>query len=123
MKLRSLLITLPLVIIALALALANRRGVILSLDPFDTVSPRFAVEMPLFIALFGALIIGMLIGGAVAWTAGFRRRRVLKRSVRIMQRDLAAARTTEPVKTEAAKPAETGTALTVHGSASLPTSR
>ena len=62
MKLRSLLITLPLVIIALALALANRRGVILSLDPFDTVSPRFAVEMPLFIALFGAAASAVAVG-------------------------------------------------------------
>lgn len=115
MKLRNLLITLPVVIVVVALALANRRPVVLSFDPFNAASASNGVELPLFIALFGALIIGILIGGTVAWGAGLKRRRVLKRRVKIVERDLASAQKTSPAP---AAPAP-GTAVTVHGGAAL----
>ncbi|MCF4166079.1 lipopolysaccharide assembly protein LapA domain-containing protein [Zavarzinia compransoris] len=117
MKLRNLLITLPVIIVVVALALANRRPVVLSFDPFNTATAGNGVEVPLFIALFGALIIGILIGGTVAWGAGLKRRRVLKRRVKIVERDLATAQKTAPAE---AAPAP-GTAITVHGGAGLAT--
>lgn len=91
MKLRTLLITLPVIIVVVALALANRLPVRLSVDPFNTTAPAYSIELPLFIVLFVAIFIGILIGGAVAWYAGMKRRHVLKRDYKGLQRELATA--------------------------------
>lgn len=110
MKLRTLLISLPIAIVLVALALANRAPVTLSLDPFAGATPAYAVTMPLFLALFVTLIIGILIGGGIAWFSGLRKRRALGRRVKLMKRDLAAA--TAP---EATPP------ISQHGAGNLPT--
>ncbi|MFA5123145.1 lipopolysaccharide assembly protein LapA domain-containing protein [Zavarzinia sp.] len=102
MKLRTLLITLPIVIVLVALAVANRAPVRLSLDPFGGATSGYAVEMPLFLALFAALLLGVLIGGTVAWGAGLRRRRRLRISNVGLKRDLDRAR----ADVAAAKPAD-----------------
>ncbi|SDB21205.1 lipopolysaccharide assembly protein LapA domain-containing protein [Bauldia litoralis] len=60
-------ILVPLAIIGVVLAVANRHFVTLSFDPFNTVSPAFSVSVPLFVLLFATLAIGVLIGGFAAW--------------------------------------------------------
>ncbi len=62
-----LIILIPLGIILIALALANRASVLLSLDPIRPDTPAASVTVPLFVALFGALIVGIIIGGIAAW--------------------------------------------------------
>ncbi len=62
-----LFVLLPLAIIAVALSVANREAVVLSLDPFGGPSPRWSVELPLFIVLFATLGIGVLLGGIATW--------------------------------------------------------
>ncbi|PWR17733.1 lipopolysaccharide assembly protein LapA domain-containing protein [Zavarzinia compransoris] len=114
MKLRTLLISLPIAVVLIALALANRAPVTLSLDPFAGATPAYAVTMPLFLALFLALIAGILIGGSVAWFSGFRKRRVLRRRVKVMKRDLDAAATA---------PAPPPAPVSQHGSGNLPAVR
>jgi len=114
MKLRTLLITLPVVIVLVALALANRSPVRLSVDPFNTTAPAWSIELPLFVVLFLAIFVGILIGGGVAWVAGMRRRVVLKRDNKGLQRDLAAAQQSAPAPTAAPVP---------HGAANLPVPR
>ena len=66
-RLWTLLIILPLAIILIVLAVANRQTVQLSADPISTAAPLYAVELPLFVALFAALILGVLIGGTAVW--------------------------------------------------------
>ena len=67
-------VVLPLAVVLIALALANRAPVQLSLDPFQPESPALSITVPLFIALFLALMAGVLIGGAASW-AGQRKHR------------------------------------------------
>ena len=60
-------IFLPLAVIVVVFAVANREIITLSFDPFDSVQPAFAVRMPLFILIFVLVGLGVLIGGVAAW--------------------------------------------------------
>lgn len=62
-----LFVVLPLTIVAIALSVANRGAVTLSLDPFGVVSPEWSLSVPLFVLLFVAVGIGVVIGGVAAW--------------------------------------------------------
>lgn len=66
-RLWTLLIVLPLAIVLIVFGVANRQSVQISLDPVSTDAPWFAVNVPLFLALFGALIVGVVIGGVATW--------------------------------------------------------
>lgn len=66
-RLWTLLIVLPLAVILIVFAVANRQAVQISLDPIASDAPWFAVSMPLFVALFLALILGVVIGGIATW--------------------------------------------------------
>lgn len=80
--LRKILATLtlvPLAIVIIALAMANRTSVTVSLDPFDGVQPAYSKTMWLFVPIFIALIVGVLIGGAAAWLAQGKCRRIARR--------------------------------------------
>ena len=61
------IILLPLAIIFVSLAVANRQTVAISLDPFDQGQPAFVLTLPLFALLFAVVIAGVLIGGIAAW--------------------------------------------------------
>lgn len=87
MRLKTLFITLPVALVLVLLAIANRQIVTLSLDPLSS-EPQLALRLPLFLALFASLLVGLLVGGAVAWTSGFHRRRVLIRDKRDLARSL-----------------------------------
>lgn len=71
----SILIGLPLSILAVALAVANRRPVTLSLDPFSPDAPALSVTLPLFAIIFAAVIVGVIAGGIVTWARQGRYRR------------------------------------------------
>jgi uncharacterized integral membrane protein len=62
----------PVATIALLFALANRGWVTVSVDPFSQAAPAYAVELPLFLVMFGALIMGVLIGGVAVWFGRLR---------------------------------------------------
>jgi uncharacterized integral membrane protein len=57
----------PLAGIALLFAVANRRWVTVSFDPFSADAPAYAAELPMFLLIFIALIVGVLIGGTAVW--------------------------------------------------------
>lgn len=61
------LILLPISILVILLAVANRAPVRLSLDPFSEQAPEFSFEAPLYALIFGAVALGVLIGGTAAW--------------------------------------------------------
>jgi uncharacterized membrane protein YciS (DUF1049 family) len=60
-------VLLPLAVIAVALSVANRQVVTLSLDPLGLLGSGWQVSLPLFVLLFAVLAIGVMIGGAAAW--------------------------------------------------------
>jgi uncharacterized integral membrane protein len=64
-KIVAALILVPLAVIIIAFAVANRQVVTVSLDPFGANEP--AVTLPLFALVILLLIIGVLIGGVAAW--------------------------------------------------------
>jgi uncharacterized integral membrane protein len=70
MRLSTWIFGVPVALAAVWIALANRAPVILSLDPFSQESPAISVEMPLYLLLFAAVLIGVLLGGLAI---GFRR--------------------------------------------------
>ncbi len=66
-KIVMALILVPLAVALIAFAVANRRPVLISFDPFDLAHPAFALELPLFAVLLALLLGGVVVGGAAAW--------------------------------------------------------
>lgn len=78
----SILIGLPVAVLIIALAVANRRDVLVSLDPFSPNAPVLAANVPLYAVIFGALIVGVVLGGAVTWVRQGRFRKEARRARR-----------------------------------------
>lgn len=66
-KFVSWLIWLPLAIVFVVIALANKEKVTFSLDPTSKVDPIFAIDIPLFLLLFASIVLGIVLGGIGAW--------------------------------------------------------
>lgn len=60
-------ILLPLAIVLIALAVANREQVAFTLDPFNPGNPALTLHMPLFFLMFATLAVGMVIGSIATW--------------------------------------------------------
>ena len=73
------LILLPVAAVVVALAVANRQAVTLSLDPFNPASPALSLQAPLYLVLFAAVALGIVLGGLGAWTNQGRWRREARR--------------------------------------------
>lgn len=81
----------PLGIVLVALGVANREPLTVSLDPFRPGNPDLSIHPPLFLAFFGVLAAGVLIGGVAAWISQHKTRRALhlaKQDVSRLQREL-----------------------------------
>src|SRR5262245_64005462 len=61
-KLVAALILVPISVLLVALAVVNRKPVMLGLNPFDA-NAGFGIEAPLFLFLLGAFALGLVIGG------------------------------------------------------------
>ncbi|MCJ8508003.1 YhcB family protein [Rhizobium lemnae] len=68
-KIVSLVIFVPLAIMLIVLCVANREPVRLALNPFQPSDTVLSVTGPLFLMLFLALLVGMLIGAVGTWFA------------------------------------------------------
>ena len=69
------LILLPVAILIVLLAVANRAPVTLSLDPFSQEAPEFAFQLPLFAVIFAAVMLGVVIGDTATWLAQGKNRK------------------------------------------------
>ena len=65
-KLVAALILVPLGVLLVALAVVNRKQVVLGLNPFDA-NAGFGIEAPLFLFLLGAFALGLVVGGIATW--------------------------------------------------------
>ena len=89
------LILFPIAILVVLLAVANRGPVTLSLDPFSREAPEIAFTVPLFALIFGAVMLGVILGGMAAWLAQGKHRRAerrYKREARRLRADTARPR-------------------------------
>jgi uncharacterized integral membrane protein len=66
-KIVTALIVVPLAVIIIAFAVANRQMVTVSFDPTSSTNPAYAATVPLFVLIFIVIIVGVVIGGAAAW--------------------------------------------------------
>jgi uncharacterized integral membrane protein len=79
-KIVSALILVPLAIVLITFAVANRQIVIVSLDPFDQAHPAVAVALPLFALILALIIGGVVVGGIAAWLKQSKWRRAARRA-------------------------------------------
>jgi len=73
------LILLPIAILVVLLAVANRAPVTLSFDPFSQEAPEFSTQLPLFAVIFAAIMLGVVIGGTATWLAQSKHRKARRR--------------------------------------------
>ena len=103
-KIVTAIIVVPLAVVIIAFAVANRQTVTVSFDPLSAADPAYSLVLPLFVVLFAALILGVVIGGAASWLRQDRWRRKARRldgEIRSLHREHDALRrrveNTEPV--------------------------
>ncbi|MDZ5697195.1 MULTISPECIES: lipopolysaccharide assembly protein LapA domain-containing protein [Phyllobacteriaceae] len=80
------LVFIPLAVILIALAVANRAAVPFTLDPFNPGNPALSVELPLFVYLFAAIVIGMIVGSIATWFRQGRYRRIARERTQEVER-------------------------------------
>jgi uncharacterized integral membrane protein len=68
----------PLAIILVALAVANRGSVAFTVDPFNPGNPGLTWQMPLFVLLFAAVALGMIVGSIATWARQGRYRKLAR---------------------------------------------
>ena len=70
-KFLTAVVLIPLGLIFIIFAVANRHLVTVSFDPFNSTDPSVAVTLPLFVVIIGVAILGVAAGGCATW---FRQR-------------------------------------------------
>ncbi|MBX9711273.1 MAG: LapA family protein [Xanthobacteraceae bacterium] len=78
-KILKTLVIMPLALLLLAFAVANRQLVMVSFDPFDSSDSSLALTLPLFIVIIAAAILGVIAGGIATWFGQRRWRRAARR--------------------------------------------
>jgi uncharacterized integral membrane protein len=84
-RLLNWFVLLPLAVVIVLFAVANRTWVTVSFDPFEGKESPLTLYVPLFIVIFAALIVGIVIGGLVSLARQWR----LWRASRAAQDELA----------------------------------
>ena len=77
-KFVNALVVIPLGIIFVIFAVANRHLVTVSFDPFNSTTPVVAVTLPLFVMIIAVAIIGVAAGGMATWFRQGRWRRAAR---------------------------------------------
>jgi uncharacterized integral membrane protein len=80
-------VLIPLGLIFVVFAVANRHLVTVSFDPFNSTDPSIAVTLPLFVVIIAVAIAGVAAGGTATW---FRQRH-WRRAARQHEADARAA--------------------------------
>lgn len=78
-KIVAALILVPLAVVIIAFAVANRQIVTVSFDPFSAERPAASLTLPLFALIIVLLVIGVLVGGTAAWLRQAKWRRTARR--------------------------------------------
>ena len=73
-----LVVVVPLAVVAVVLSVANRQAVTFSVDPFGLTASALSLTAPLFVVLFAAIAVGVLVGGIATWLGQGRWRRLAR---------------------------------------------
>ena len=71
-------VVVPLAIILVALAVANREAASFTMDPFNPGNPALTLQAPLFVLLFVALGLGVIVGSLATWLKQGRYRKIAR---------------------------------------------
>ena len=100
-KFLTALVLIPLGVVFIVFAIANRHLVTVSFDPFNA-DPSAGVRLPLFVVIIAVAILGVIAGGMATW---FRQRH-WRRAARRHEADAREARTQlDDLRGRAMKPA------------------
>ena len=80
------LLLLPVAVVVVLLAVANRGPVTFSFDPTAKGAPELSVTMPLFALILGSVVLGVILGGVGSWLASGKHRRARRNSSREINR-------------------------------------
>ena len=94
-KILTAIVVIPLLVIVVGFAVANRQAVTISFDPFSATQPAYAVTLPLFVVIFILVILGVIVGGVATWLRQNSWRRSARRldaEVRALHEEMSAMR-------------------------------
>src|ERR1700736_1401421 len=77
-KFFTAVVLIPLGLIFIVFAVANRHLVTVSFDPFNSTDPSVAVTLPLFVVIIAVAIAGVVAGGSATWVRQRRGRRAAR---------------------------------------------
>jgi uncharacterized integral membrane protein len=77
-KLLTAVIVIPLFVLFVVFAVANRHEVTVSFDPFNSTDPSLARSMPLFVLIIAVAMLGVVVGGCATWVGQRRWRRMAR---------------------------------------------
>jgi len=77
-KFLSAVILIPLGLIFIVFAVANRHFVTVSFDPFNSTDPPIQFSLPLFAIIIAVAILGVVAGGSATWFGQRRWRRAAR---------------------------------------------
>jgi uncharacterized integral membrane protein len=78
-KFFTAVVVIPLGVIFVVFAVANRHLVTVSFDPFNSTDPSVSVRLPLFIVIIAMAMIGVVAGSSMTWFRQRRWRRAARR--------------------------------------------
>jgi uncharacterized integral membrane protein len=96
------IVVVPVAVVLIALAVANRELVSFTLNPFNPGDPAMTLNAPLFAFLFAALAVGVVIGGCATWVRQGRYRRIARERSREADRLKARAEEEKQARKDAA---------------------
>ena len=79
-KIVNVLIVVPLALIFIVFAVANRHLVTVSFDPFNSSDPSIGLTLPLFVVIVVVAILGVVAGGVATWFGQRRWRTAARRN-------------------------------------------
>lgn len=77
-RILSWVIGLPVAIVLIAFAIANRQFTSVSFDPFSADAPWLAVSMPLWALFFCGIFVGLIAGGIASWLTQGKWRKIAR---------------------------------------------
>jgi uncharacterized integral membrane protein len=77
-KFLNAVVLIPLGVILLVFAVANRHDVTVSFDPFNSKDPSLGFTLPLFVVIIAVAILGVVAGGSATWFGQRRWRRAAR---------------------------------------------
>ena len=77
-KFLNAVIWIPLGVIFVVFAVANRHMVTVSFDPFNSSDPALGITLPLFAVIIAVAILGVMAGGLATWFGQRRWRRAAR---------------------------------------------